>query len=108
MRVRTAAMHGEQLQSTSSVVIVRGHHVYKNVWTPSIGERLQLRRQDDYDDHAVNVAREGRDYSRPRSPRDVTHILELHYQGVVTYAPPVEAFATGIKNFDRRNWPLIA
>ena len=29
-------------------------------------------------------------------------------QGVVTYAPPVEAFATGIKNFDRRNRPLIA
>ena len=28
-------------------------------------------------------------------------------QGVVTYAPPVEAFATGIKNFDRRNRPLI-
>ena len=71
--------HGEQLQSTSSVVIVRGHHVYKNVWTPSIGERLQLHRQDDYDDNAVSVAREGRDYSRPRSPRDVTHILELHY-----------------------------
>ena len=22
---------------------------------------------------------EGRDYSRPRSPRDATHILELHY-----------------------------
>ena len=58
---------------------MRGYHVYKNVWTPSIGERLQLRRQDDYDNHAVSVAREGRDYSRPRSPRDVTHILELHY-----------------------------
>ena len=47
--------HGEQLQSTSSVVIVSGHHVYKNVWTPSIGERLQLRRQDNYDNP-------GRDY----------------------------------------------
>ena len=30
--------------STSSVV--RGHHDYKNIWTPSIGERLQLCRQD--------------------------------------------------------------
>ena len=37
---------------------MRGHHVYKNVWTPSIGERLQLRRQDDTtNDHAVSVAR---------------------------------------------------
>ena len=52
---------------------MRAHHVYKNVWTPSIGERLQLRRQDDYDDHAVSVAREGRDYSR--------HILELIMHG---------------------------
>ena len=31
----------------------------KKVWTPSIGERLQLRRQDDYDDYAVSIAREG-------------------------------------------------
>ena len=39
--------------------VVRGHHVYKNVWTPSIGERLQLRRQDDndYDNHAVSVVK---------------------------------------------------
>ena len=29
-------------------------------------------------------------------------------QGVVTSAPSVEAFATGIKKFDRRNRPLIA
>ena len=43
--------------STSSVV--RGHHVYKNVWTPSIGERLQLRRQDDnnYDNHAMSIVK---------------------------------------------------
>ena len=35
---------------------MRGHHVYKNVWTPSIGERLQLRRHD-YDNHAVSVVK---------------------------------------------------
>ena len=34
---------------------------------------------NDYDNHAVSVTREGRDYSRPRSPIDVTHILALHY-----------------------------
>ena len=33
---------------------------------------------NDYDDHAVR-RREGQDYSQPRSPRDVTHILALHY-----------------------------
>ena len=42
--VRTAAVESSCSWSTSSVV--RGYHVYKNVWTPSIGERLQLRRQD--------------------------------------------------------------
>ena len=38
---------------------MRGRHVYKNVWTPSIGQRLQLRREDDndYDDHAVSVVK---------------------------------------------------
>ena len=53
--VRMVAMESSCSWSTSSVV--RGHHVYKNVWTPSIGERLQLRRQDDnnYDDHAMSV-----------------------------------------------------
>ena len=55
---------------------MRGHHVYKNVWTPFIGERLQLRRQDNYDDHAVKAETIN---SQPRSPRDVTHILELYY-----------------------------
>ena len=35
-------------------------------------------------------------------------VMFMYKQGVVTYAPPVEAFATGIKNFDRRNRHLIA
>jgi len=38
---------------------------------------------------------------QPRSqatPRWLTHVPP---QGVVTYTSPVEAFATGIKNFDR-------
>ena len=33
-------------------------------------------------------------------------IMQL-LQGVVTYMSPVEAFATGIKNFDRWKWSLI-
>ena len=55
--VQTAAMESSCSWSSSSVV--RGHHVYKNVWTPSIGKRLQLRRQDDndYDDHAVSIVK---------------------------------------------------
>ena len=48
---------------------------------PSIGKRLQLRRPDDsanYDDRWCHEHREGRDYSRPHSPRDVKHILALY------------------------------
>ena len=52
----------------------------KNAWIPSIGERLQLRRQDhERLQRSCRERREGRDYSRSRSPRDVMHILALHY-----------------------------
>ena len=29
--------------------VVRGHHVYKHVWSPDIGEMLQLLREEDND-----------------------------------------------------------
>ncbi len=39
-------------QDTSDLVhtlvsVVRGHHVYKRIWTPTVGERLQLRPEED-------------------------------------------------------------
>ncbi len=27
--------------------VVRGHHVYKRNWTPTVGEQLQLRPEED-------------------------------------------------------------
>ncbi len=38
-------------QDTSDLVVnldsvVRGHHVYKRIWTPTIGEQLQLRPEE--------------------------------------------------------------
>ena len=41
--------------------VVRGHHIYKNVWTPVIGEHLSLQQEPDnsYDSFAVTVMKEG-------------------------------------------------
>ena len=50
-------------QAHSSFVkesVVRGHHVYKVVWTPVIGELLPLRAEDnnEHDAHAVAVIKD--------------------------------------------------
>ena len=39
--------------------VVRGHHIYKVVWTPVIGELLPLRAEDnnEHDNHAVAVVK---------------------------------------------------
>ena len=39
---------------------IRGHHVYEQTWTPSLGEILQCKRDNrrealDHDEHAVGV-----------------------------------------------------
>ena len=38
--------------------VVRGHHVYKAIWTPAIGEELEVRTEDDndHDQHAKSTA----------------------------------------------------
>lgn len=40
---------------------IRGHHVYKSVWTPTLGEELECRREGDnnFDGYAVAVLRRG-------------------------------------------------
>ena len=39
--------------------VVRGHHVYKDVWTPYLNEELQLQREagNEHDQHAVAVVK---------------------------------------------------
>ena len=41
--------------------VVRGHHIYKTIWTPYIGEKLPLDAEDNnlHDRHAVAVIRNG-------------------------------------------------
>ena len=40
--------------------VIRGHHIYKSIWTPIIGEELVLEAQDDneHDKHAVAVVKD--------------------------------------------------
>ena len=41
--------------------VVRGHHVYKRIWTPRVGEQLQLKHEegDSNDVRAVAIAKGG-------------------------------------------------
>ena len=37
--------------------VIRGHHIYKSIWHPILGEQLTLEREDEnsHDRHAVSV-----------------------------------------------------
>ena len=54
--------------------IVRGHHVYKSVWTPSTGEVLRALIDDnnEYDRHAVAVVKD--DQVVGNVPREIAWI----------------------------------
>ena len=53
--------------------VVRGHHIYKSVWTPFIGEDLSLQQEPDnsYDSFAVTVMKEG--HVVGRVPRELSY-----------------------------------
>ena len=58
------------LQST-----IRGHHVYKSMWTPIVGETLQVSREpsNSYDIYAVSVQKEG--HTVGHVPREVSRVF---------------------------------
>ena len=41
--------------------VIRGHHIYKSIWTPVVGGILMLKTEDgnSYDAHAVAVIKDG-------------------------------------------------
>ena len=49
---------GSYHESYQKVSVVRGHHIYKVVWTPEVGEILQVRTEDgnEHDEHAESSA----------------------------------------------------
>ena len=42
--------------------VITGHHIYKTMWTPFIGEMLPAEREEGnlYDRYAVSLTREGK------------------------------------------------
>ena len=42
-------------------IVIRGHHIYKGLWTPVLGENLDVQREpsNPYDSRAVSVERSG-------------------------------------------------
>ena len=65
----------EELLEKESVV--RGHHTYKAVWTPTIGEELLLEVEDDneYDRYAVHVVRRSNSCVVGHVPRDFSRMF---------------------------------
>ena len=66
---------------------VRGYHIYKEVWTPAIGEEFVCRqeRDNDHDRHAVSVHKEGDDVLG-HLPREISSVafFFLEHDGCIT------------------------
>ena len=75
--------------------IVRGHHVYKSVWTPSIGETLPLSADagNEHDAYAVGVSKES--VLVGHAPREVSRIFYYFLQ----HDGSISAEITGHRKF---------
>ena len=54
---------------------IRGHHVYKTIWTPTVGEALQVVQEpsNSHDAYAVAILRDGSIVGH--APREIRRIL---------------------------------
>ena len=54
-------MAGSHIDAFELTLYIRGHHVYKEVWTPYVGEELSVKKETGnlYDAFAVAVEKEG-------------------------------------------------
>ena len=48
------------------VSVVKGHHIYKAIWTPMIGEELPVQSEDNnyHNEHTIAVMMDGLTYCR--------------------------------------------
>ena len=68
---------------------VRGYHVYKDIWTPTIGEEFVCRQEwgNDHDRHAVAVHGDGEDvFGHCTWCSAVTVHVIWHQQDVTSYS----------------------
>ena len=64
--------------------VIRGHHIYKELWTPVIGESLDVQREpsNPYDCSAVSVLRDGTVVGHV--PREVRRPFQSFTGGSIT------------------------
>ena len=55
--------------------VVRGHHIYKRVWSPMLGEKLQIEIEEDNRNDARAVAIQKRGKVVDHSPRETAKIV---------------------------------
>ena len=67
------------VESFEKASVVRGHHIYKAVWMPTLGEELLLEPEDDneHDKYAVSVVRSSDSCVVGHVPRNDSSILVL-------------------------------
>ena len=71
MRETAMVTSTSMLQSLSIDSVIRGHHIYKDIWTPFIGEQLDLQHElnNAYDRYAVTIIK--KDEIVGRVPREL-------------------------------------
>ena len=60
--------------------VIRGHHIYKLVWSPVVGEVLKLRPEDgnEYNRYVVGVQKDGKIIGH--APKEITRIFYYFMQ----------------------------
>ena len=66
--------------------VVRGHHIYKDVWTPIIGEQLLVEKEEgnEHDTFAIALLKDNSVVGH--MPKELSHIARhfLSHEGVIT------------------------
>ena len=72
------------MASFSVEAMVRGYHVYKDIWTAVVGEEFPCKREtgDTFDPFAVAVMRGDNYCHQSHSEKDLIHLLPLFAQGL--------------------------
>ena len=62
--------------------VIRGHHVYKEIWTPFVGEELTLTQENGncHDRYAITVEKEN-DMIVGRVPKELSKIFRIFMEG---------------------------
>lgn len=68
--------------------VIRGHHIYKSIWTPVVGETLSLTLDsgNEHDIYAVGLVKDDHGAIVGHAPREVSKIFHffLRHDGTIT------------------------